>query len=381
LLPLEGKTNTVHTTVAIIGGGLAGLYAGKLLHAAQIDFKLTEARDRLGGRILSTDETHAPSEDGFDLGPSWFWPAMQPELAALVRDLGLATFPQHNDGDVIFERMSRETPWRYRATYQEPQSMRLVGGAGRLITALAKHLPPESILIGTSVKHMALGASNVSLTIAKADGSADTLLAYQVIAALPPRLLADISLSPAVDPATSQRWSETPTWMAPHAKFFAVYDLPFWRDAGLSGTAQSFVGPLGEIHDATTASGKAALFGFLGDDARVRAAFGEAALRNACLAQLARLYGPQALHPRATLFKDWAADPFTATAGDRNGGTHPVPSSSPWVTGAWQERLSLGGSETSAAEPGYMAGAVSAAGRAATEVMQGLRVHSEKSNP
>jgi hypothetical protein len=48
--------------------------------------------------------------------------------------------------------------------------------------------------------------------------------------------------------------------MAPHAKFFALHDHLFWRDAGLSGTSQSFVGPLAEIHDATAASGKPALF-------------------------------------------------------------------------------------------------------------------------
>ncbi len=376
MLPIEEKLNTAPTTVAIIGGGLAGLYAGRLLHAAEIDFKLIEARDRLGGRILSAGETGEPTQDGFDLGPSWFWPAMQPELTSLVRELGLATFPQHNDGDVIFERMSRETPWRYRATHQEPQSMRLAGGTGTLVSALAKQLPPECVLIETCVRQMALVAAKVSLTLAKADGSQDSLVAEQVIAAVPPRLLANISFSPAI----AQRWSETPTWMAPHAKFFAVYDRPFWRDAGLSGTAQSFVGPLGEIHDATTASGKAALFGFLGVDARVRASLGEAALRKSCLDQLARLYGPRALHPRATIFKDWAADPFTATADDRIGGTHPEPSVAPWVTGAWQEHLSLGGSETSAEEPGYMAGALNAADRAVTEVIQRLRASSAKPN-
>jgi monoamine oxidase len=36
--------------IAIIEGGLAGLYAGTLLHT-QGNFKLIEARGRLGGRI------------------------------------------------------------------------------------------------------------------------------------------------------------------------------------------------------------------------------------------------------------------------------------------------------------------------------------------
>lgn len=364
---------------AIVGGGLAGLYAGKLLHDEEIHFKLIEARERLGGRILSTDEEHAVSDDGFDLGPSWFWPKMQPQLAALVRELGLETFPQHNDGDVIFERMSRETPSRYRATQQEAQSMRLAGGTGALIRALAKQIPRDRVLIETSVKRMVVEAKKVALTIAKADGSEDTLVVDQVIAAVPPRLLAQISFFPAIDLTVARRWRETATWMAPHAKFFAVYDRPFWRDAGLSGTAQSFVGPLGEIHDATTASGKAALFGFASVGADARASLGEAVFARACLEQFARLYGPEALHPRATLFKDWAADPLTATADDRSAGGHPIPSATPWVTGAWQQQLSLGGSETAATEPGYMAGAVSAAQRAVAEVIERLRAQDEKS--
>lgn len=226
---------------------------------------------------------------------------------------------------------------------------------------------------------MALGVDGVVLTIAKADGSERTFAAEQVIAALPPRLLAGIEFSPKVDAATKRLWGDTATWMAPHAKFFAIYDRPFWRDAGLSGTAQSFVGPLGEIHDATTASGRAALFGFPSIGADTRMSLGEAALTRSCLAQFARLFGQQALQPRTTIFKDWAADSLTATAEDRSAGAHPGPSAKRWITGAWRERLSLAGSETSATEPGYMAGAVSAAERAVAEVMERLGPRGETS--
>lgn len=86
--------------VTIVGGGLAGLNAARLLHRSGVDFLLFEARDRPGGRILTVDEAGQPSDDGFDLGPSWFWPAMQPAIGKLVA------------GDVAFERMSRETPHR-----------------------------------------------------------------------------------------------------------------------------------------------------------------------------------------------------------------------------------------------------------------------------
>ena len=48
------------TGVAIIGGGLAGLCAARLLHREGVDFQLVEARDRLGGRILTVDARGAP---------------------------------------------------------------------------------------------------------------------------------------------------------------------------------------------------------------------------------------------------------------------------------------------------------------------------------
>src|SRR3546814_5946368 len=74
--------------VVIIGGGLAGLTAARRLHRAGIDFQLLEARSRLGGRILSAGAAGEAAADGFDLGPSWFWPAMQPRMAVLIEELG-----------------------------------------------------------------------------------------------------------------------------------------------------------------------------------------------------------------------------------------------------------------------------------------------------
>jgi monoamine oxidase len=360
----------MRTQVAIVGGGLAGLRAARLLHEAGVEFVLVEARDRLGGRILTVDHAGQPAEDGFDLGPSWYWPRVQPAVAGLIAEFGLPAFGQNNEGDVIFERMSREGPQRYRPFTQEQQTFRLAGGTAALVRALARELPREQILLSAPVTAMALRGDGVELTIRRADGTEETLVAGRVIAAMPPRLLeAAVSFTPEHDAATARRWRDTPTWMAPHAKFFAAYDRPFWREAGLSGTAQSMVGPMVEMHDATTASGEAALFGFLGVGADERAALGEEALTRACLDQLARIFGAEARSPRATLFKDWASDPLTATRDDRGGGGHPVPDPAPWVTGAWSERLMLAGSETSLSEPGYLAGAVQAAERAVHDLI------------
>ena len=366
----------MRSEVAVIGGGLAGLVAARRLHRAGVEVLLLEARDRLGGRVETTDEAGRPSRDGFDLGASWVWPEAQPALAALVAELGLALVPQHGDGDVVFHRMSREAPQRFRRAGDAPKdpSMRLVGGTGALVSALARDLPQERVRLGARVTALALGAGDVRLTVEHADGSDGAVTAGQVIAALPPRLLeATVAFAPEVDAATARRWRETPTWMAPHAKFFAFYDRPFWREAGLSGTAQSLVGPLVEIHDATTASGSAALLGFLGVGAGQRATMGEAALTGACLGQLVRLFGEEAGRPRATLVRDWALDPLTTTALDLADGGHPAAPEGDWVAGAWQGRLALAGSETSPADPGYVNGAIEAGRRAAAETLDRLR--------
>ncbi|WP_206244069.1 flavin monoamine oxidase family protein [Novosphingobium terrae] len=363
-----------NTKVAIIGAGLAGLYVARALHRAGVDILLIEARERIGGRIFTADAAGSPTEDGFDLGPSWYWPEIQPAIAELVAELGLSAFAQNSEGDVIFERMSRESRHRYRSAAQSPQSMRLAGGSAALVRALAKDLPEAAVLLGTRAKAMVLKENGVVLNLHSAHGE-DTVLAERVVVALPPRLLdATVDFTPQQEEDVARRWRETATWMAPHAKFFALYDRPFWREDDLSGTAQSMVGPMVEMHDATTASGAAALFGFLGVPAPQRAALGEATLTRACIDQLARIFGPEAAAPKATLFKDWAADPLTATPVDLGAAGHILPSDAPWVRGPWAARLTLAGSETSASEPGYLAGAVDAARRAVEQTLIGLGI-------
>lgn len=239
--------------------GLAGLNAARPLHRAGVNFLLIEARDRPGGRILTVGMDGAPNEDGFDLGPSWLWPDHQPAIGALVIGLGLDCFAQNTDGDTLFERMPREVPHRFPGMSHDLRSMRLTGGSGALIRGLMQDLPPERLRFGLQVTGMRLTDDGVELTAGHGDGGREVASAAQVIATLPPRLLAAIiRLDPAPEAETLHLWHATPTWMAPHAKFFAICDRPFRREAGLC-----LVGPSGEIHDATTHSGRAALFGFL----------------------------------------------------------------------------------------------------------------------
>ena len=148
-------------SVAIIGGGLAGLNAARLLHRAGIAFQLFESRDRLGGRILTVDEAGIPAEDGFDLGPSWFWPEVQPAIGTLAVELGLRAFVQHSRGDSLLERSAREQPLRFPGMAQQPAAVaKFLSLASRPISRAGRILPPSLLRITTASREEAATSRN-----------------------------------------------------------------------------------------------------------------------------------------------------------------------------------------------------------------------------
>lgn len=356
------------TRIAIVGGGLSGLYAAWLLEQSGItDYVLLEARQRLGGRILSPaasgalDAGHTP--DRVDLGPSWFWPAYQPQLDRLVRELGLVRFEQAEDGDMMVEHSAHDAPIRRRGFRNVPASMRLLGGMGALVTALADKLDASRRHTGYVVRSISLQQDHIVLDC-RTETGAICWQAEHVLLAIPPRLaVSNISFSPSLPMPQIAQWQATATWMAPHAKYVAVYAHPFWHTAGLSGEARSMVGPLGEMHDASMPEGSAALSGFFQWPAMSRQAIPVAELKQRCRQQLARIFGPQAAYPLAEFIQDWALDDYTATAADLHAvPQHAAAPSAGVDAGLWQHRITGIASEWSPSYPGYVAGAIEAAG-------------------
>lgn len=362
------------TRISIVGGGLAGLYAAHLLEQQGIhDYVILEARNMWGGRIASTAPSASDSPlDRFDLGPTWFWPGYQPQLDRLIDSLGLERFAQQEDGDMVIEQAPNATPVRMHGYASAPPSMRLVGGMSALIAVLRQGLAPGRCVLGQRVMRLRCDGHHVELDTEDAQGKPTIYQAEHVLLAVPPRLaMALISFAPSLPAPLVHAWQSTPTWMAPHAKYVALYDEPFWRAQGLSGEARSARGPMGEIHDASMPSGSAALFGFLGVPARVRRSVSDEVLRAHCRAQFGRLFGEQAAAPKADFIKDWAADPWTATQADQDGlGQHGIAPVASVAEGVWRGRITGIASEWSPQFPGYVAGAVEAAAHGVNTLLE-----------
>ncbi|AAZ18694.1 possible monoamine oxidase [Psychrobacter arcticus 273-4] len=353
--------NMKKVSVAIIGGGLSGLYAAYLLEKKGIDYVLLEARPTLGGRIATAKS--AQTLDSFDLGPSWFWPDYQPQLAHLIDELKLESVAQFEEGDMMVEQAVADAAVRTHGYKSSPPSMRLKGGMAALIEALYLRLDASRISTGQIVRQLNNTGHYIEIISKDESEQVTAWQAQHVLLALPPRLAQEsITFQPALPTNLAVQWQETATWMAPHAKYVAVYDTPFWQKQGLSGAARSAQGPMVEIHDASVVDASGAIFGFIGVPAPVRQGISEEVLKTHCRAQLVRLFGVEAENPKREYLKDWSQEPFTSTAADvSSDGQHASAPISKATSGVWENCLTGIGSEWSTQFSGYLAGAIDAA--------------------
>jgi len=387
--------------VVVIGAGATGLTAATRLRDAGRSVVVLEARDRVGGRLL-TDEIDGQM---YEVGGQWVSPD-QTALIDTIERLGLDTYERYREGESVYVGADGEAkrftgdifpasahtegeierlialldelvasldvaaPWAHpRAaefdhvsfrTWLEQQSddaeardnialfiadamltkpahafsllqallmaasagsfsnlvdadfildRRVIGGLQQVPLRLAAQLDADDLRLSQPVRGIRYSDDGATVTTDDLSVSA-----RHVIVAVPPNLYSRIDYSPPLPRLRQQALQHQSLGLV--IKVHASYPTPFWRDAGLSGTAFS---PYQIVHEAYDNSNfgeqRGTLVGFVSDekaDALFRLPAGERRAR--ILASLAEYYGPEALDPVVYYESDWAAEEWTQGA-------------------------------------------------------------------
>lgn len=345
--------------VVVVGAGIAGLSVTAMLAAAGVEVVCLEARDRVGGRLLSVDS--------LDLGATWFW-AGEHRVQRLMEGLGVGSFAQYTAGDGVYEEDRGVR--RLDGNPIDHHAFRYGGGAQNLADRLAAGLAPGVLTLSAPVTEIGVDADGLRV---QTEGI--SFAAAHVVLAVPPALaMRRIRFVPELPDALASVAVSTPVWMGAVSKVVVVYPEPFWRARGLAGAAVSRCGPLWEIHDMSGADGApAALFGFAATAEADPRMVGDRA-REEVVAQLVRVFGSPADTPSQFLLQDWGRQIDTSPPGVHLFQDYGHFGSRRFGVPALGGRLHWASTETSPISPGHVEGALAAAERAASAVLA-LAIH------
>ncbi|CAN5536631.1 flavin monoamine oxidase family protein [Microbacterium sp.] len=185
---------------------------------------------------------------------------------------------------------------------------RVVGGLQQVPLLLAERLGGD-VFLDQPVRTLEWGEEGVT---AVADGM--TVRARFAILALAPNLYTRISFAPALPRLQHQMHQHISMGFV--IKVHAVYDRPFWREQGLSGTAFSPYELSHEAYDNTNhGDERGTLVGFVSDQ-RADEVFRVSAQerKERILESLSHYYGPDAKNPIVYYESDWGSEEWTRGA-------------------------------------------------------------------
>lgn len=339
-------------TVHIIGAGLCGLTLAYLLKKKGIKSVLLEANNRIGGRI---DTRYADKVGSIEMGATWCNDSHH-KLLHLLQELNISYTKQYTSGVSFFETSNAYEPQRFSIPDNEAPSYRIDGGTYQLIAALENSLNSGSIQLNENVCQIKYDQSKIIIETS----SGKQIEADYVVSTLPPNLLvSNVHFEPELPIDLTAIAQKTHTWMGESIKFGLVYEHPFWKEKGYSGTVFSHVNWVQEMYDHSTNDNTFyALKGFLNGGASTLT---QEERRQKIEDQLQRILGDEVKNATHYFEKVWREEPFTFApyaslimAHQNNG--HPI-----YITPLFDNRFFISGSETAREHPGYMEGAIQAA--------------------
>jgi monoamine oxidase len=246
------------------------------------------------------------------------------------------------------------------------QQDRFVGGS-QLVSIKAAKALGKRVVLGAPARRIVQTSSGVRV---ECDGGI-VATGKRLIVAMSPSMAGRLRYDPALPALRDQLTQRVPNGSI--IKCEAVYDKPFWRDAGLSGQVVSDASPVRVTWDNSPPDGKpGVLLGFIaGAAAREYGRKSAKQRRAAVLNNFATYFGDAALKPKQYHEKNWSDEVWT-----RGCYTGFMPPGVLLDYGAALRepvgRIHWAGTETSTIWAGYMDGAVRSGKRAAKEALAGL---------
>jgi len=344
--------------VIIIGAGLSGLLTAYRLKQHGIDFKILEARGRVGGRIHTL---YGENQTPMEMGATWFGPQHR-NLIALIKEMNFDYFPQYHSADYYFYDPNSPQNGQYPLPDQTP-SYRFANGTSQIIHHLASLVGQEHILLQKEVTNIEIADQ----VIIKTDND-DRFSCEKVIITIPPKVWAtQIHFSPEIPSSLIQVAKATQTWMEDSTKAALEYQKPFWREGNKTGTIFSNYGPFTECYDhSNQEETKFSLCGFLNPSLNE---LSQEERKERVIHQLSAILGDDAknyINYQETLWED---DPLVKVSKGQwnqphqNNG-HPI-----FRENYFDGKVIFSGSETSDYYPGYMEGAVQSANLAVEKLV------------
>ncbi|WDG17408.1 flavin monoamine oxidase family protein [Microbacterium sp. Clip185] len=243
---------------------------------------------------------------------------------------------------------------------------RVVGGLQQVPLLLAERLG-EDVLLDQPVRSLTWDQDGVV-----AEAASVTVRARRAILALAPVLYPRISFVPPL-PRLQQQMHQHIS-MGFVIKVHAVYDRPFWREQGLSGTAFSPYELSHEAYDNTNhGDERGTLVGFVSDrNADDLFRLDAAERKERILESLSHYYGPEAKSPIVYYESDWGSEEWTRGAYAASfdlGGLHRYGADLRTAIGP----IHLACSDMAGAGYQHVDGAIRMGHRAASEILEELR--------
>jgi monoamine oxidase len=325
-----------------VGAGLSGLTtAYSLIENGEEDFIILEARDRIGGRILT--------KDGIDLGATWFQDH-HVNLSKLLDTLSIHKFEQYSKGKSVLVYNTMAPAHYFESQYNGPSAYRIADGSIAVINKLANKLEGKIHLksIVTSINEC---DDKISLTT-----KGKTYFAEKGIITLPPKLASEMDFSPELPKSLLQTMKFTHTWMSNAIKVGILFNKPFWKEKDFSGTVIGQVGSVIELYDhCDHQENTFALMGFINEGLRET----KAKIRQEkVLDYLTKYLGEEVKSYTAYFEKDWSKDPQTSCENLKS--VYMSPQYGNEIYNEWHcnGKLLFSGTETSPMYGGYLDGAV-----------------------